>query len=230
MKPQRLKEMLQATLEDQKLSRAEKRALDQIFEHLNPRSQALSLCRNMAFDLAREELKNEYQPAVIDWLEDVNRLIQVQGQNEESRDVVTEACFSPDDDCPRRIASLLNQAKQRVEICVFTVTDDRISEAISDAHKRGVQIRIITDDDKSEDLGSDVRRLRDQGIDVRMDRSAFHMHHKFAIFDGGKLLNGSYNWTRGAAEKNEENFVITGDPRLVHSFSKVFEKLWDKFE
>lgn len=230
MKPQRLKEMLQATLEDKKLSRSEKRALDQIFEHLDPRSQALSLCRNMAFDLARDELKTEYNPQIIDWLEDVNRLIQTQSQNEETRDVVTEACFSPDDDCPRRIASLFNQAKERVEICVFTVTDDRISEAICDAHKRGVRIRLITDDDKSEDLGSDIRRLESRGIDVRMDRTAFHMHHKFAIFDGGKLLTGSYNWTRGAADKNEENFVITGDPRLIHAFSNMFEKLWDKFE
>jgi hypothetical protein len=32
---------------------------------------------------------------------------------------------------------------------VFTITDDRITEEIVDALKRGVAIRIITDNDKS---------------------------------------------------------------------------------
>jgi phosphatidylserine/phosphatidylglycerophosphate/cardiolipin synthase-like enzyme len=55
------------------------------------------------------------------------------------------------------------------------------------------------------------------------------MHHKFAVIDGKTLLTGSYNWTRSAADFNEENVVVTDDPRLVSSFAAEFEKLWKKF-
>ena len=49
--------------------------------------------------------------------------------------------------------------------------------------------------------------LEQQGLPIRVDRSDYHMHHKYAVFDGKLLLTGSYNWTRSAARNNEENFV-----------------------
>jgi cardiolipin hydrolase len=61
-----------------------------------------------------------------------------------------------------------------------------------------------------------------------VDRSPYHMHHKFAILDGATLLTGSYNWTRGAARDNEENLIVTDEPRLVNPFALTFEHLWAK--
>jgi phosphatidylserine/phosphatidylglycerophosphate/cardiolipin synthase-like enzyme len=111
---------------------------------------------------------------------------------------------------------------------VFTVTDDRISDAMLAAHKRGVRLRVITDNDKAFDLGSDVQRLGAAGVAVRVDRTQFHMHHKFALFDGRRLLNGSYNWTRGAARDNEENVVVTDDAALIAAFQGTFDQLWER--
>jgi len=56
------------------------------------------------------------------------------------------------------------------------------------------------------------------------------MHHKFALFDGRLLLTGSYNWTRGAADDNHENFVVTDDPHLLRAYAQAFEDLWHQFE
>jgi phosphatidylserine/phosphatidylglycerophosphate/cardiolipin synthase-like enzyme len=55
------------------------------------------------------------------------------------------------------------------------------------------------------------------------------MHHKFALFDDDLLLTGSYNWTRGAADSNEENLILSNDRRLLASFRDEFERLWKKF-
>ena len=106
------------------------------------------------------------------------------------------------------------------------------------AHAAGCPA-VISDNEKCHDPGSDVHRLRDAGIAVKMDdhhgrgRSDpginGHMHHKFAIFDGTRLLDGSYNWTRGAANDNEENIIDTGDLRLVAAFQQRFDALWEKF-
>ena len=96
-------------------------------------------------------------------------------------------------------------------------------------HARGVKVRIITDDEKSHDLGSDVDRLRAAGIPCKMDvGNAAHMHHKFALFDARRLMNGSFNWTRSASEQNEENLIVTADPVLVAAFTERFEWLWQR--
>jgi phosphatidylserine/phosphatidylglycerophosphate/cardiolipin synthase-like enzyme len=52
------------------------------------------------------------------------------------------------------------------------------------------------------------------------------MHHKFAVIDGQWLLSGSYNWTRGASRDNEENLIVTSDPRLLAAYTVAFERLW----
>lgn len=184
--------------------------------------------RSMAFDLARDGIDAANTPLVLDWLEDVMRLLQ-QPSARDASTVSAEAFFSPSDDCPRRIRGLLAGAKHSVDICVFAITDDRLSSAILDAHRRGVRVRMITDDDKATDRGADAERLAEAGVDLRMDRSSYHMHHKFALFDGSLLLTGSYNWTRSAAQSNEENFIITGDSRFVGPFSELFERLWQQF-
>ena len=111
---------------------------------------------------------------------------------------------------------------------MFTITDDRISRAILDAHRRGVKVRIITDNEKADDPGSDMRPVRArpasrQAATVRPPTPCRHMHHKFAIFDGARLLNGSYNWTRGAADINYENLDRHRRPDLLAAFAAEFE-------
>src|SRR5262245_16434988 len=138
------------------------------------------------------------------------------------------ALFSPGDACLRQIVHRFARARQTVEVCVFTITDDRITRALLDAHRRGVQLRVLTDNDKALDRGSDIEEIGRAGVPVKVDRTPYHMHHKFAIFDRTRLINGSYNWTRGAAECNLENLIDTADPNLVAAFLVQFEELWQK--
>jgi phosphatidylserine/phosphatidylglycerophosphate/cardiolipin synthase-like enzyme len=116
-----------------------------------------------------------------------------------------------------------------VDLCVFTITDNAVSREIYEAFRRGVKIRLITDNDKSYDRGSDVEDLDRSGIPIRIDQTDAHMHHKFAIFDGKTLLNGSYNWTRSAFTKNEENVLVTDDARFIKRFQGEFDRLWKRF-
>jgi phosphatidylserine/phosphatidylglycerophosphate/cardiolipin synthase-like enzyme len=143
--------------------------------------------------------------------------------------VLAEACFSPRDDCPGRIIRLFDEAVTHIDVCVFTITDDRISSAILRAHARGVRLRIISDNDKTYDAGSDIQQFHLAGVSVRVDQTPFHMHHKFAIFDSQVLVHGSYNWTRGAARDNQESIVVVNEPRLIGAFQEEFERLWSRF-
>ncbi|MEM7231868.1 MAG: phospholipase D-like domain-containing protein [Planctomycetota bacterium] len=222
--------ILARTLDDRKLSRSERRALQQIFEDLDPDAREVSVIRSRAFDLARDELKSASSREVFDWLEDLVKVLSNLGQASPSTRVAGSAAFfSPGRDCVEAIRRFVQSARKSLDVCVFTITDNRISDEILDADRRGVQVRVVTDDDKAEDLGSDVEHLIRSGIQVRIDETDKHMHHKFAVADAETVLTGSYNWTRSAATVNEENVVILSDPSIVKAFRGEFDKLWKKF-
>ncbi len=217
----KIQDILRQTLDDHRLSRSEKRALEDVLADAVGSEHEMAVCRSAAFELARESFNDAEAGEVLNWLEEVVKVLQL--PEESARPARAECHFSPGDNCPRRISGLFAAARTSADACVYTITDDRISDAILDAHRRGVAVRIITDNEKAFDPGSDIVRLEQAGVSIRADRSPYHMHHKFAIFDAELLLTGSYNWTRGAAENNQENLVLTDDRRLLEPFREVFE-------
>ena len=140
--------------------------------------------------------------------------------------ITSHAFFSPGEDCLNAIISAIDLTEKTMKICVFTISDDRISDAILRAHQRGISIKIITDNNKLHDLGSDIIELAKLGLEVWIDKTKSHMHHKFAIFDEVRVLTGSYNWTRSAALYNHENVLITDNLSIVQDYSREFDRLW----
>ena len=225
MNEPQIEKILRHTLKDYRLSRGEKRVLSSILDETGVDEHDLGVLRHQAFEIARGELLTADAKDVLQWLESV---VKVLLPKSETAVPDSRVFFSPGDDCLRRIVGLLTFAQSKVDICVFTITDDRISDAILEAHRRKVQLRIITDNDKSADRGSDISRLQQRGVPVRVDESEYHMHHKFAVFDAKTTLTGSYNWTRSAARHNEENLLVTTDPSVVRAYANAFEELWRK--
>ncbi|MES2672375.1 MAG: phospholipase D-like domain-containing protein [Pseudomonadota bacterium] len=188
--------------------------------------------RNRAFDLVRERWTQPgpgLDPTPLTMLRWLEQVVKTLDASADPPAVEADAFFAPGEDCLRKLRELCVGAKRSIDACVYTIADDRLTEALIDAHRRGLTVRILSDNHKVHDTGSDVHRLRDRGIDVRLDDSDFHMHHKFALFDGARLANGSFNWTRGASIGNEENLVVTDDVRLVRAFAERFERLWGRF-
>ena len=233
MKDHEVKALFKTTLEDFQLSRNERGEIRGLLDVIKDNEQKRALFRSMAFDEAREALGKAdagQRFQIIDWLENtVKALHPAENLPGAAKGAAASAWFSPDGNCVGKINDLFAQARASVDICVFTITDNRIAEAIEKAHRRRVQIRVISDDDKAMDAGSDIERLDRSGIPVRVDKSEHHMHHKFAIFDKRQLLSGSYNWTRSAALNNDENFMVTSDPELLKAYTRMFDKLWRNF-
>lgn len=226
MRIKELEAQLRETLEDKKLSSDEKVELRELAPFLS--KDETRFLRNKGFALARECIDKDASQTfkVLKWLEQVVKTLD-SGALENA--VESSAHFSPGDECRRKIIDLCHQAKKSIDICVFTISDDTLSEAIYKAHQRGVEVRIITDNDKSDDLGSDVDDMMSKGVNIRKDHSPNHMHHKFAVFDNAILLNGSFNWTRSASRYNQENIVVSGEVAIVEDFKRTFEALWRLF-
>ena len=226
MNTEELDQALRATLDDGRLSRAERQALNEVLQETSLDAARLGQLRARAFALARGRTTEPRALEALTWVEDLVKLL---AHLAEPASVATsQAYFSPGEACLMAVLLQLERSRKTADICVFTITDDRIARAILDAHARGVEVRIITDNDKQYDGGSDVGRLRGAGIALKVDETEHHMHHKFALLDGVTLLNGSYNWTRSAGAFNEENLVVTSEPQLVQAFLRQFNALWDR--
>lgn len=225
MNPAELDALLRQFLVDHKLSGSEQQALMAWVDANISTEHDRSVARSRVFEAARQAIGDPTAREILGFVENALKAvvpaIGAADANEQS-----SSYFTPGSACLGAIVNRLNAAKESVDICVFTITDNRISDVILAAHRRRVNVRIITDNEKAFDEGSDIQKFRDAGIAVLVDESPFHMHHKFAIFDGRRLINGSYNWTRGAAEQNVENIVDTGEPVLVERFRKEFDAFW----
>jgi cardiolipin hydrolase len=228
-----MKELENALLEtfvDHRLSKEEKYELRDLLQAYSNDSSTLSFVRNTAFDLVAARLReqNGFDPEAFKWLEHIVKLIDTV-RNANQVNYPTEVYFSPGTQCKRKIISLLNGANATLDVCVFTISDDDISQALYAAHCRQVGVRVISDNDKANDRGSDIEKLIDQGVSVVKDRTSNHMHHKFALIDQRYVINGSFNWTRSASKYNNENITVDSTPEVAVSFGQKFEQLWLEF-
>ena len=98
-------------------------------------------------------------------LEDVNKLLIPKVKQE----ISVDAFFSPGDDCRNAILSQIAHARSTIDVCVFTVSDNIIVEKLIDAWEKGIKVRIVTDNDKQYDRGSDIFRMKEKGIPIRTD-------------------------------------------------------------
>ena len=53
------------------------------------------------------------------------------------------------------MVAYIKKAKKTLDLAIFSFTNDDLANAIIDAHKRGVAVRIITDDEAMKGKGAD---------------------------------------------------------------------------
>jgi len=148
-----------------------------------------------------------------------------------------QVLFSPDDNLQETLIKLIKHAQGSICIAIYAFTDTKIAQALLDAHKRGVAIEVVIDPSGIKDRSCRIGMLQKHGITVYVynpynDNELQHsslMHNKFVIFEhtaGGMLVwTGSFNFTRAAGLRNQENVVILNDPSVVQRYQQQFERL-----
>lgn len=220
-------QLIKNSITDNVLVKSEKKEIQNLIFEKGLSKRELDVLRSEIFKIAREYDNQIPSQNLIDWIEKANKLTLIES---EINQTYSKAYFSPGDECKNAITYHIKQAKETVDICVFTISDNDIAKQIISSHKKGVHIKIITDDDKINDIGSDIKELRDAGIPVKIDGTRSLMHHKFCIVDKQIIITGSYNWTNSAAQRNYENILVNNDNKAVKSYLQEFERLWFKLE
>jgi phosphatidylserine/phosphatidylglycerophosphate/cardiolipin synthase-like enzyme len=118
-----------------------------------------------------------------------------------------------------------------IDLANFSFTSEVLRDALLRAKNRGVAVRIVFDAQQYKYL-SEMTWFADNGFDVLLSAGKSGekgvMHHKFAVFDGGLVEAGSFNWTRNGEKNNYENAMFLNAPDDVAAFEAAFKRIRDQ--
>jgi phosphatidylserine/phosphatidylglycerophosphate/cardiolipin synthase-like enzyme len=112
-----------------------------------------------------------------------------------------------------RTLKLLQGAKQRVLMTMYSLTHPQIIDEIISARNRGLQVDIYLDHGSSQGTCKKyIQKLLDNHISVRTRRKLGLLHHKSVLIDDTYIL-GSTNFSKAGFGKNEETLIIIPSPK-----------------
>ncbi|MDI6655267.1 MAG: phospholipase D family protein [Candidatus Hydrothermarchaeota archaeon] len=136
-----------------------------------------------------------------------------------------EVYFCPEDACSSQIIGQIDRAQSYIYVAMYSFTLDSIADALIRARNRGVDVKVVME--KSQiGRGSEYGRLKNAGIDVRLDKNSDYMHNKFMVVDGKLITTGSFNWSLHADTKNDENLLILYSEELAEKYKEEFFEPW----
>jgi phosphatidylserine/phosphatidylglycerophosphate/cardiolipin synthase-like enzyme len=140
-----------------------------------------------------------------------------------------ETYFAPDDRTSARLQELIRTAQHSIYFLAFSFTSDDLASALIDRHQAGVEIAGVFDDAQYQsNTGTEFDNLKQSGIDVRQDGRRYNMHHKVIIIDERIVVTGSYNFSRSAEERNDENTLIIHSPEIAAYFLEEFNRIYSQ--
>jgi phosphatidylserine/phosphatidylglycerophosphate/cardiolipin synthase-like enzyme len=136
-----------------------------------------------------------------------------------------ENYFCPEDDCSSRVIDILSNIRNEIYFMTFSFTDNDIGNMLIRNFDDEVKVKGIFESSGMSDY-SEYQRLKDAGIDVKLDNNKYKLHHKVFIVDNETVITGSYNPTVSGDEKNDENVLIIHDKDIAKEFLDEFDSLW----
>ena len=142
-----------------------------------------------------------------------------------------EIRYAPGDDLERIDLSLLHQATHSIDIAAYLFVDQALIEALADAARRGVRVRLYLDGGQEasrEGFGGRARGLRGiDRIELRLKPPGEEiMHLKSYSVDGKLLRTGSANFTYSGLKREDDDLVVIRDPAAISAFKASFEAMW----
>ncbi|HNR88782.1 MAG TPA: phospholipase D-like domain-containing protein [Spirochaetota bacterium] len=133
--------------------------------------------------------------------------------------------FSPENGVERIIAKRIDKAKKSICFMLFSFTSDPIGEAMIAKFKSGVPVHGIFERRGAGSASSEYTKMRTEGLPVMLDRNPRAMHHKVLIIDERLVITGSYNFSKNADRRNDENIIIIDNPEIAAEYLAEYRRL-----
>ncbi|WP_084331177.1 phospholipase D-like domain-containing protein [Ruminiclostridium cellobioparum] len=122
----------------------------------------------------------------------------------------------------------IRNAQYTIWAAIAWFTDNEIYEELILRKRAGVNIRIITSDEQSnqylmEKLEANFEIVK---VPLRGNYLSNRLHDKFCLIDFEFVMHGSYNWSKNA-RGNDETLATALDRDFVRKFADEFMKLYN---
>lgn len=127
-----------------------------------------------------------------------------------------------------RMVEIISKAQKSIDISIFTLTHPKILNALIDAKKRGVHLRVFLDLTSAKGASCKATKiLTDQAVPIFVSQGLQLLHHKMMLVDKKTFVLGSANWTKSAFEKNHDFFFILTElsKNQLSQITNVFKKI-----
>jgi len=140
-----------------------------------------------------------------------------------------EVGFSPNGESLQIILKGISEAQESIWVAAYSFTSKPVSEALLDAHKRGVRVAVVADHKGNSGRYTAVNFLANHGVPVRLNGRYAILHHKFMVIDGTAIQLGSFNYSAAAVDKNAENVLLLKNVHDIASrYTEEWNRLWDE--
>jgi phosphatidylserine/phosphatidylglycerophosphate/cardiolipin synthase-like enzyme len=137
--------------------------------------------------------------------------------------------FSPDDGVLNALIPLLDSAEQSIHFLAFSFTSNELGDIVRAKAEAGLTVAGVMDEEQiSSNQGTEFDPFQQAELDVLIDGIAGQMHHKVIIIDEKIVAFGSYNFSKSAEERNDENLIIIHDADIARQFMLEFGRVWEQ--
>lgn len=140
-----------------------------------------------------------------------------------------EVLYAPHDAPLDRVVILYRHAKRYIYVSVYGLTYPRAVEALVAAKKRGVDVRMLTDQERTQEVKQNtaLQTLRLAGIPIRVNQHEGLMHLKQVVIDDEINASGSMNHTSSGNFYNDERLDIITDRGISVKARQQFLSMWN---
>lgn len=135
--------------------------------------------------------------------------------------------FSPDDGIALQLNELLNLAEESIHFLAFSFTTDEFGQTIRMKAENGLTVAGVMEEEQvKSNVGTEYDLFKQAGLDVLIDGNSGQMHHKTIIIDKHIVITGSYNFSRSAETRNDENLIVIDNKRIARYFMQEFQRVY----
>lgn len=136
------------------------------------------------------------------------------------------------------LISLIKNAKENINISIYSFTNKEIAKALRASAKRGVSVNIIYDMESNKNnpkstIGylskyQNIQTCLLSGLSAKNKHYKGLMHQKMAIIDRSVLILGSANWSKSAFENNYETLMLTSNPQSIQKALQTYKMMFSQ--
>ncbi len=128
-----------------------------------------------------------------------------------------------------KLTACINGAQTSVDMAIYDLDLPNVVQALLDAKRRGVAVRVATDLTNYNDAKANAayQQLERAGIPVVAGNPNAIMHNKFVVADRAAVWTGSWNFTTNDTYRYNNNGILIQSPDLARNYTATFEKMFN---